>query len=251
MSGGKLTKVVEKEVTILPKKKHRMKDYKTLYKAKGGSKAYKSHVNPLMKMFPPSKYIKLTHHSLVTLTQNATSGNFGAVETYNLNSIYQPRGVTNTTNRVQGFDQLEAIYGTYKVYGCKVTIQFTNPTIDGMFAGVRVLSSNDGDTLLGERVSTASMKKWTWTKPINNTGSQVCTYKRYWHIGRIEGLNKTQLVADKDDYSAIMSSDPSNIPTMLIAAAGSTNSSDTMAALVHLEYYVQLFNRVDITTSVA
>lgn len=253
MPGGKLTLQYKKEG--VPKRDAKMRRYRSSYKSKAfvAREAIRnSYRQALNTMFPPIKYIKLVHESLTTLAVSGTTGNFGTDQTWYLNSIYQPRGAGSTVNRVQGYDQLENIYGGYKVYGCKVEATFSNPLEDGMYVGARVLSSGDVEPLAGERVTTAAMKKWTWIAAINDSGRQTLKYKRYWSIGKIEGLSKLQFdAAAQGLYTSDFVGNPGNKPVIQFAAASTvTTTTPTVQMRVKVTYYVQLNDRFVLATSV-
>lgn len=201
-------------------------------------------------LYPSMKFIQMKYSASGGLTSSVTQNTFGTSVLYYLNSIVGPK-VTSPLYNAQGYDQVAVAYEKYKVFGCKVHIRFSDPTQDGEWMGIRFAQNGQTDYLDGEVTSSATMKKWTTVKPMNNTGSQVSHYTRYFDIKSVEGLTKTQFGADIDQYSANFGFQPSLKPYIGIAVA---NTKDTTAVQVayqiDMTFYVQLYDRKFFANSV-
>jgi len=206
---------------------------------------------PVFKLFPNSQMVKmaftLSSGSGTDIYQNA----WGSAKTIKLNSIAAPHNSTSGSYRAQGWDEIHLLYQKYKVFGARVTIRASNPTQDGLYIGYRVLNSKDGDGLSGEYLGPSQVKKWTFTKPINNTGTQVVTMSKYWDIASVEGLSKLQFAADVDNYCANIDQSPVNVPELDVCICNTANNTDAnMFVEIHVEYVVQLYNRLVLSNSV-
>lgn len=204
-------------------------------------------INALM---PTSQFVNLVYESGGGLSSGVTQDNFGTAIEFYLNSIYGPRVVTPNFN-VQGYDQLAYFYSRYKVYNCLVEIIFSNPSQDGLWAGVRGQKHGNADDLSGEALGTSSMKRWTRTIPINNTGDQWVAYRNKWDIAAMEGLTKFQMKADNNLYAAEFATQPTNKPYLQLALL---NSQDTTNASImyriKLTMFCHLFDRKPLPSSV-
>lgn len=199
-------------------------------------------------MFPTKKFVKLLYTDQSAVFSGTTQSTFGTARQYNLNSLFLPR--TGGTTRPQGFAEMAVNYNRYKVFGAKVKVTFSNTTIDGMWCGVRAQQSGGTDSITGETVSVASMKRWTSVKPMNNTGSQIVHYSRYWNIAALEGLTKIQMGADLGTLSALTTASPARIPILEVACANATTGSDENVQFkTEIEFYAQFFDRETFATS--
>lgn len=231
---GSVKKVVTKTVVTKSKPKGRSK-------AMGAHRKHKP--QGISTLFPSQKFVQMQFVQAHGVTSSTTQNNFGTSVLYYLNTIVGPK-VSAPAYNVQGYDQVATVYDKYKVFGCKVHIVFTNPSQDGLFVGVRFAQHGQIDYMDGETTSSARMKKWTTVKPMNNTGSQVWSYNRYFNIASVEGLTKLQFNADIDNYSKEFGFQPTNKPYIGVAVA---NTQDTTAATIAYQitctYYVQLYDR--------
>lgn len=205
----------------------------------------------VLTMYPSKKFITLLWEAQTGLTADATQSSFGVPFQIWLNNIADP-SVNTSQYAVQGYDQLTTVYGKYKVYGAHVLVTASNPTLDGGFVGYRFHKSGDPDGISGEPMAPASMKKWTTIKPINNTGSQVIHYERYFDIKAIEGLTKLQFNADIDNYTGVFQSaiGPLKKPYFEVAYADSSGvTQPKVSVIIKVTYYVQIFDRFTLANS--
>lgn len=200
-------------------------------------------------VFEGRKMVKMLYHSTIGINTGVVQNQFGTNVLYRLNSIYQPR-TSGLAYRAQGYDQITGIYGRYKVYGAKVVITINNPTQDGLFLGIRAMTADNVDYLSGEYIGPSRMKKWSEAIPINNTGSQVAKYEKYWDIGAMQGLTDLQFKGNTADFCANLAANPAKVPKLEIAAANSQDSTDaSMNVDVKIYYYVQLYDRQTLANS--
>lgn len=205
----------------------------------------------IMRMFPSVKYTTFEFDYGGGLSSGTTQDNFGTTVDFYLNTLKTPKVSLGAFN-VQGYDQLSDVYGNYKVHAVKIDITFSNSTADGMFVGCRVIPHGETDLLTGEALGTSAMKKWTWQHALNNTGSQVCYYSKYWPIYKVESLSKGQFVNDIDNYSSVYTAQPSKLPKILVGCINTANTTDiTCMMKIRFTLYTQLYNRKILPSSVA
>lgn len=206
---------------------------------------------PLAKMYPSRKLVKLVWSQKIPMTTGTTQDNFGGEFVFRLNSIYQSMLTAGQINRVQGYDQLADTYGKYKVFAVGVNIEFSDPSIDGLHYGCQIQSSDSTNQVFGLKLGSLQSKKWAVTKALNNTGSQVSRYSRYFPMHKLEGLTKNQYNGDVSEYTANFNANPTKIPFIRIAIVNTASTANaTMNALVSLTYYTALNERLILDSSI-
>lgn len=229
----------------MPPKTTHKKPYKRKTYAKKPSKMSMSKTSPgagINKLYPSRLKIPLKFVVSSGINSGAVSSTFGTSNLLRLNAIHDP--LAGRVLDVQGFDQLKGIYGKYKVTKAIVDITFNNPESDGLYAGVRVHKSGGSDALAGEKVGEAIMKKWTWGKPVNDSGSQVIHYKRTWDIGNVEGLTATQFNADYLNYNSLILSQPNLVIDLELCVANTQSGTPrNLQYLATVMYIVELSDR--------
>lgn len=210
----------------------------------------------IARLFPQRTFVPLVWTNSVGISSGVSQSNFGVATQMYLNSL-KPLA-SSPVNWVQGYDQIAGIYNAYKVFGVKIEVEVSNPIntttftngADGAYIGVRVLDAGGTNGLYGEKYSTARMKKWTVVKPLNDSGSQVMRYSRYFPIGAIEGLTKLQFNADNMLYNSAIASNPTNKPFMEVAVSNSRNTDNySVVVSTKLTLYTQLYDRQILATS--
>lgn len=239
-------------------KKYSKKDSKktvTVYKTRTtkpgrtGGKSYSYYAyNPATALrawnpFPNEYFCKLRYCETFTKTVG-TGGVFGTIQKMNLNSLYDPNN-TGGGHQPYGYDQISALYRRYLVRRADIMIEFVNPNADGMVAGVMLQSSGGVGTLAGQSVDTIKEQPTSWTKPVQNTGSQRAVFKSRVFMSRLEGLNRIQWSAQQDDYGALVSANPTLMPSIQFASASDAGSSvDYMFVRVLITFHCQFYDRI-------
>lgn len=205
----------------------------------------------IQSMFPNKKFIQMKWNYQDNISTGTTLNSFGTAKQIYLN-LLTPLA-TGPAFRVQGYDQVKEIYNKYKVFACKIKCTVSNQSATGLYVGFRLHDSGLGDGIYGETVQIADMKKWTVTKALNSAGDNV-VYERYCEIAAIDGLTKTQMTADIDNYngSFISATGPVKKPYWEVALIN-PNSTTNHTAQVNIEmtYYVQLYDRQTLANSSA
>lgn len=203
--------------------------------------------NPMKQLrawnpFPPQYFCKMRYCETFTKSVG-TAGVFGTIQKMNLNSLYDPNN-SGGGHQPYGFDQMAALYNKYMVNRADVTIEFINPNADGLVAGVMVLPSGSTSSLAGISADIIKEQPTSWTRPVQNTGSQKAIFKSSFKLNQLEGLSKIQWAAGYDQYGALVSGNPALMPTIQFASASDTASSvDYLFARILIIYHVRFYDR--------
>lgn len=183
---------------------------------------------------------------LILPVHGTTPGTFGNEYVWRLNSIWQPlfTGGVTTAKRVLGYSALSAEYNTYKVYGCQISLEFTDPNQDGLFVGACIEPSASGQSIANNTIEDTDAREGFWTSGLNNTGAQKKYFKQYVPIHKIQGTTKTALQVDEASYAATMGSNPAETPYLRVAAAALAGTTGSLYVVVRLKYYTYLYNKI-------
>jgi hypothetical protein len=191
---------------------------------------------------PPRKTVSFRYSAVKTLTSGA-SGLFGSEALFRPNSLYDP-DLGSTGHQPYGFDQMAAFYNRYRVTSFDIELIFTDPSADGIFYAATVQPSSETFTIVGKDVEAMSEQPLTVVGQLNNTGSQRCVARRRFSVAEVEGLRPAEFIGNITDYSAPVTSNPTNTPYLRIAAAqpGAGGSADVRVAInivMHAELYLR------------
>lgn len=196
-----------------------------------------------MSAFKQRMFSKMVYNSSGGLTASTTQSSFGEDIDYYLNNIYTPK-VDAPDFRVQGWDQLANIYAKYKVYGAKVDVLFHNCTLDGMLVAMRTNPSNETDFLTAETAQIAGLKKNTWIRSVENTGTQKVKLSKFFSIKNLEGLSKSQFNGDISLYNAAINGTPTRMPRVMIACCNTASTTASQIAYeLKITYYTVFYDR--------
>jgi len=159
---------------------------------------------------------------------------FGAELAYRLNSLYDPYFPVGG-HQPYGFDQLTGIYARYQVNKTHVEITFSDPSSDGLVVACFAKNLNDANTLVNATISAAMERPTVWCKPLNNTGSQVVSFRKSYDLAESIGMSKLQYECSWPNTSALVSADPTQVVYFMLAAANARGgSSQTVTARIRL-----------------
>ena len=170
-------------------------------------------------------------------------------DTYRVNSLYDPfqSGVGAT---VVGHSNMAAIYSRYLITGCKIMIRFNNPSGDGMRVGVRLRVKAQSDTT-SSTLQTLAEQPLTYISGLNNTGSQVKNMSFFVRPWTLMGLSKLEYMANTSSYSSAISSTPTKDEAWFdVFGVDPQNSSTNVSYTIRIIYYVSLYERKPLTSSV-
>lgn len=216
------------------------------------------------QLYPASAFISMRYSYIGQMTTGATptallfyqrldSGS-QILDLFSLNSITFPRpggqtvGASDT--RPQGYDQAALAYSRYKVYGTKVSVQFTDVSADGTWVGAKVSPFGETQRLNGLYINNLVEKRGVF-KPISisNTGQQVVKRSWYFTPYKTDGITKSQFKNDIVNYDAAFGSNPSRMPKIEFAIASADATVRTCQYQVTIDYLVRLYGRLSLATS--
>lgn len=196
-----------------------------------------------MDPFPASMKCKLTY----THTSGLSSGTVGVIGTeqvFRLNSLYDP-DFTGSGHQPYGFDQVSSLYKHYQVYGVKVSVTCTDPTLDANYVAAMFQPSTATYTLAGKDQDQVRENPLAITRVLNNTGSQITRFSQYFPIYKLEGITPVQYSASMDLYSADVSTNPSLTPFFRIGVGNMRgNASQSVMCVLTFTFYCRFTQRV-------
>lgn len=199
--------------------------------------------------FKRSMYCRLPYSESLTNMTSGLIGVFGTENVYRLGSIFDPNFAVGGHQPI-GRDILAQIYNKYKVYGVTVDLHWSDAGGDGGICGVMINSSSDSTTLAGMSAETAVEKPNVFRGFVNDTGNQQWHFKKYFDLGKIEGLTSSQFKNDIQQYCAGMGTDPTLTPYLRLSVA---NIAQTSGIKVHcdvkLTYHVKFYDPITLAKS--
>jgi len=194
--------------------------------------------------FPPKAYRYMTYAQRFLLLSDTTIGNLGAENSLRLNSIFDP-DATGGTHQPYGFDTMALIYNRYVVHGVDLEVVIQNGAGNQVSAcALMVRPSSITTSLTGTSVTDV------WERPQSDvlfpmpTGDTV-THRSHWKIWDIDGVSREQLLSNVEEYSALMTLNPTRMPTLGLAVANMSSTSQiTLQVTVRFRYHVEFFERL-------
>lgn len=196
--------------------------------------------------FPNRMMVKLKYTSEILPFSAAPGGSINW-NTFRPNSLFDP-DFTNVGHQPKYRDQLAALYNTYRVYGCKLTVQGGfEGTAGNDPAGYLVVGSRTGSVALPASIIDASEEQSYKVKAITN--QRPVTFSKYYSNAKIFGTTKRGYEGEIG-YAGSMGGNPSivNFLDVGIAANGLTAAAEVVLR-VSLVYYCVLYDPLDVPRS--
>ncbi len=170
----------------------------------------------------------------------------GTPYTFNLNSLFQPR---SGGHQPFGFDQLAALYQRYKVNKVKVMVQSDGGSSAAGFQVLAVLPPGSTQTTLnlltagqfGENFNGSTIR-------LSNNSVVPIVYERTFDIAEVAGLTKSEMAANIEDYSALVTASPTRVVTMEVNYAPDL-AAQTVFHHVTLVFVAEFWQRVSLGQS--
>jgi hypothetical protein len=180
-------------------------------------------------------------------TLTAGSSNvFGTEAIFRLGSIYDPL-YSGAGVYPNGYTAWSGFYADYRVHAVEIDLTFTDPSADGMVVGALVQYSNDTFSLGGNSIATADSLQRSDIRPLNNTGDQTVRITKRFNLWDLDGNTKLQWLANPG-YQAVFGQNPTLSPYLRIAVASLPSATPTCSVLVRLTFFVELFDRINLTS---
>lgn len=186
----------------------------------------------------------------LSFSTSAASSVFGTETVYRLNSLfdtYFPVG----GHQPYGFDQITPFYSYYTVDRVDLEITFSNPSADGLVVATYLKNFQDTNTLVGATIGQAQERPQVWVRNLNDTGSQVVTFRKSVDLPTMVGLTRTQYHGATSAFSARVTADPAQTPYVSMAVANSlgTAGAETVHGRVRLAFHATFFGRITVPQS--
>lgn len=198
--------------------------------------------------FAPSMTRALEYTDRFTFTAGG-SGLYGTEQIMRLNSLFDP-DLTGTGHQPYGFDQLAALYFRYKVHKVKLSLEFADPSGDGIVIAVAVQNTDSSQAITGSSQSSVAERPNVFTHAISNTGDQDFIFESVVDIEKIDGLTKNQFEANIEEYSALCTASPTRTPYVRIAiAALDQSSTPTLVCRLRMSFFTTFYSRTTLAQS--
>lgn len=182
-----------------------------------------------------------------TLVGTLTGGpNYDATQLYG-NSPYDPI-VGASTPLATGFNQLSALYKNHVVTGSSVVVQLCNTAVNGGL--MTVVPTTSTTSFAG---SPALAQNWAHSK--TTMLGPLTSSKSYGRIKHYIATNvmygkTSEAIKDEDSFAGAYNSRPSDLFTWhVILQACDGLSAMSADSSITITYYVQFYNRVDVTAT--
>lgn len=198
----------------------------------------------------------------------STANTLAAQKSFRLNNINLPFiGQAADFPLPQGYTQAAQAFARFKVYAIRIRAKFYDASAD-MNVGLMTVSSTDTNELQAQITSKADMRLGTVIQPLTLEGENtVVNINRYIKISAIEGLTKDQFNSDFALYSQIFQNSVATaatdeagttgdlikkrVPKLHLAAASLDTSQATCKCQIQLDYYVKVWGKTTLPTSLS
>jgi len=191
---------------------------------------------------PDRLMLKLRWTGVYRFSPGATT----LTETLQANSIFDPSG-TIGTDQPLGYNEWIRFYQKYRVYGVKWET-FTGYEGAVGFLHITILPSKNSAP--PSNIATAFEQPRAIYLGLHEIASRRSRHnKGYWSTSEICGV-PPQEVRDENDYAALFTANPARLWYIHFNLATSDGSTNIIADMViQLIFYVELFERVQLTAS--
>lgn len=214
-------------------------------KASGTFGAINNYNNPI-SAFPRNLHTKVKYLDDHGFTLGALG--ISAEQVYRVTSIWDP-DFTGGGSTVVGLPEMRNMYGKYMVTRARATLEFSNPSVDGIHVGY---SLQQPGTVNGLGLIPIMENFRTYSKALNNTGTQVHTMKVDLKPWALIDLSKTIYDSDLDNHAAAINASPLASPVLRVFAVGdgtAATAAATVRCLVRIEYSVKFYSRLAMTSA--
>ncbi len=204
----------------------------------------------VLSFFPVRARCTLPYTDEISVSTTALSSSFGTETSYRLNSLFDPY-FSAGGHQPYGFDQMCTFYNRYMVDKVDIEVTFSDPTADGLVVGCYYKNYNDTYQLQTSTISQADERPTNWVKNLNDSGTQVATFRKSLSLPALMGLTQTQYESGWPSLSALISADPAITPyfSIAVADARSSSSTQTVRCKIRLVYHGIFWERRTVAQS--
>jgi len=196
--------------------------------------------------------VQLPYASSIVLNTAGSSVVVTNPQIYRLNSLYDP-DYTSAGHQPYQYDQLNLLYKYYIVHDVDIDVEFTDPSGDGQWVGMKAYTQDDSTygPSTGKSIDTLVEQGYSAVKALNNTGSQRVRLSAHIDLPKLAGLTRAQYLAGTTSYGGANASNPSyifwldlfNIDPNGAVAVKSVN------AVVRFTFHAQLYMLINVAPS--
>jgi len=204
-----------------------------------------------MQALPPRIRVKMAYSLTEPISSHATLNLLGTTITYTLNSIFAPGGGAGA-HQPYNRDTFFAQFNKYKVHATHVRITSgPEPDANKSFIVTQVGPPNVTVTAAGVAVGPVRERYDGRFKPtfVMNSTHEARETVRDIQMYHACGITKSAFEADMDTYAAAMGNDPTNKVYLYVNLGCSTASSYSTYVQTYMEFDVELFERLVVSTS--
>lgn len=193
-------------------------------------------------IFPPSYFARLKYAENSFITASGTAATAAIGYKYCTNNTYDPRFTLGGKQPLE-YAEMAAIYLRAFDHACKITLEFSNPTHDGMYVGYRIRHAGNTVVTEGQNIDYLQTLQWTKMEPLNNTGRQTKTYTVYVPNHQVFGLTKAQY--NNLEYSHLTNNNPSDFAWFEPFAFHTIAGENAIVRYnIKMTFFTQFTNRV-------
>lgn len=165
---------------------------------------------------------------------------------YRGNSGFDPELAASTAQPL-GFNQWDKLYRRYRVLGSKVTFKAVGAdTVDAMFIFITPSNTNNVFTNPAQVIEQEGNKYEVLGVAGGNSKGEI---SMYMDTAKIRGTSR-QAVKDDTDYSALVSTNPTNTWYWHVGAGALEGiEAFTVRAVIKIEYYMEFYDRETLNRS--
>ncbi len=178
-----------------------------------------TYTRPIFGFIEPRSYTSLKYNTIINLSNAATTG---ASHKFKLNSIFDPDD-TGAGHQPYGFDTVSSIYSKYTVIKVRYEIEF-GPTSNRLMVGILTSSQSPTSVTTAATYTLAAESPFSKSKVLAFSGGIPATFKGSVTMNELMGLTPQQLISD-DQYSASVTSDPSQLVYLMIFSYNPTSTN--------------------------
>lgn len=184
--------------------------------------------------------LKYTHFTGIT----ANGINTFAGINFSLNSLFDP-DFTGVGHQPYMYDSLVAAgYSKYIVTGVKISAEWSNPSVDGMYCAMKLLSVANATpgNIFGKNIEYVTEQRDKKLDVLNNSGSQKKVQSVYVSLARLESITKQQLLSRESEFGALVTTSPSAVNFLQLAVTDSNAlGAGNVAVNLTLTYYAKMY----------
>lgn len=196
-----------------------------------------------------SKRVMLKYTETIQLQSQTLLTAMGTPYYFSINDVQDPN-FTGTGHQPRGFDQIAVLFKKFRVFGCRTTAQFFNPTTSTMWVGCHILNSQQAVYTAGTSYDYVNEVVGTQTAKIPLDTQQADYDTGYISIPALEGMSYLQWIAD-DGFDANVTGSPAALSKVGFFAGdwAGPGAVSAITAVITMEFDVKFYSAATQATS--